>query len=122
MDEEIKRAKYHALKKYKELNKTANRCKAFGRRVSIAKLGWQHLIKISRRPTDLLYRLKLIQYIQVAIEQGELKETRKIKSRSTGELLTNHALEITISNRVIRVVIDEDKKGNLTFLSIIDKT
>lgn len=113
---------------YDKWRKETTYSPALKKNIKITKKGWRHITGApghKKRPfKDVYRRLKLLPYAKFII-----KKSSTIQSVRNKNGIKYFALEAVIpvkvnetkSLRVVKVVIQEDKKGNLIFLSIMDK-
>jgi hypothetical protein len=116
MEEEIKKAKKEAYRVYKRLSKEKVYCPALKCNIRISEAGLKHLSEKARYPKDKLYRLKIFPLTPIVIQKGKHIETRKENE------VFRHSIEARIKDRIIRVIVQEDNQGNMSFYSIMDRT
>jgi hypothetical protein len=123
-----KKVKMGAKIFYDKWRKTSSFCPAFNCNVKISLKGWRHLVgstgNTKRTLCDSYRRLMLLPYAQQITEMSTT-----IQNVSTKNGTTYYCLEAVINVsengktglRKVRVIYFDDKKGNKTFLSVMDK-
>ena len=124
----MKAVKLKAWRYYKSWRKKKTYSPALKSEIKVSLKGWRHLTGASgfkkRSFADIYRRLKLLPYAREII----LKSTT-IQNITKKSGLKYYALEAMIEvkegntklPRKVRVIIQEDKTGNLIFLSVMDK-
>lgn len=118
--EELERAEKLAWHFYKLWRKHDTYCPSIKRQVLKSLRGWWHIKAnraINKRPTaDLIHRYSLLPLAEEVLKNGKLAEKR------TQHNQTFYAVDHNINELHVRVVVVEDKKKNVWFLSITEKT
>ncbi|MDP3918062.1 MAG: hypothetical protein Q8Q30_02730 [Candidatus Woesebacteria bacterium] len=121
-------AKKKAKIYYNKWRKETTYSPALKKNIHITLKGWKHLTGATghkkRTFNDIYRRLKLLPYAKLIIKKSSTIQNIKVKNN-----IKYFALEAVIpikttttkQLRKVRVIIQEDKKGNLIFLSIMDK-
>lgn len=117
---ELEKAQKRAWRFYKTLKKKRIFCPAIKREVQVSNLGWRHLSNHAR-PTkrttqDLLHRFELLLHVEQLISNA----TKAKKHMEHNRVF--YVLEEMLEERIIRIILIEDTKEKVIFLSIIDKT
>lgn len=120
--------KKRAWEFYAKWRKNPSYCPAFKARIKISRKGWYHLVGgksyTKRSFPDVMRRLYLLPKAKEIIEKSTtIQDVEKRYGR------TFYALEAIVevkeknkkASRKVRVILIEDKKGNKTFYSVMDR-
>lgn len=128
MPSTFRNAKKKALQFYKSWRATPVYCPAFGSKVKISLVGWNHIAGVTghkkRSYTDIHRRFLLLPYAKQVIENSSTVQNithKKGKKYFILEAMLPVNLNKILEYRKVRVILLEDKKGEKIFYSVMDR-
>ena len=123
----MKKVKVDAFRIYNRWRKQKIYCPAFKQYVRFSLKGWRHIIGATgskkRSYQDVYRRLKLLPHAKLITKQSTTIQNivkRKGRTFFVLEAMVSINERNKIAPRKVRVVYEEDKKGNKIFLSVMD--
>jgi hypothetical protein len=117
---ELEKAQKRAWRWYKERSVRKIYATTLKKFIRLTNKGWSHLIgnkrKVARPTPDLIHRFHILKYAEAVVQRGTYVGSIK----RDGVIF--HSIDYDIENMRLRVVIIEDARGYLSFLSIMEKT